>query len=339
MPGDQNSIIQLSVGADAQGQRLDRFIAGTVHELSRQRVKGLIKAGKVQVNSETCSDGNCKLRQGQIVSVDLPPPEPAGIVAEPIPLSIVHEDDDIIVVDKPAGLVTHPAPGHARGTLVNALLAYAAGRLSGIGGVLRPGIVHRLDKDTSGLIVVAKNDRAHQGLAAQFAAHGSDGRMRRIYVALTWGAFDRPRGTVAAALGRSTTNRRKVAIVPEERGRHAVTHYRVEKEYSLENGAAISCLRLQLETGRTHQIRAHMTSIGHPLVGDKTYGAGFKSSAANLSERARSALTALDRQALHAAVLEFEHPRSSTRLAFESPLPNDLADLVAALEESQSTGD
>jgi len=332
MSSDQNAIIQLAVSIEQAGTRLDRFIAGAVEDLSRQRVKNLIKAGVVQIDGHACTSVNYKLREGQIVSLDLPPPQPAGISAESIPLNIVYEDRDVIVVDKPAGLVTHPAPGHTRGTLVNALLAHAGADLSGIGGVTRPGIVHRLDKDTSGLIVVAKNDRAHKGLAAQFAAHGTDGRMQRVYIALTWGRFDRPRGMIDAPLGRSTTNRRKIAIVPAEKGRRATTHYRVEKEFSFPDGAIVSLLRLQLETGRTHQIRVHMTSVGHPLLGDTLYGAGFKSSSANLPQQAEEALKTLNRQALHAAVLEFEHPCSKEALRFESHLPDDIVNLLGALE-------
>ncbi|MEO1608060.1 MAG: RluA family pseudouridine synthase [Pseudomonadota bacterium] len=332
MSGDRTDIIQLIVGAEASGSRLDKFVAAAVSELSRQRVQGLIKAGNVMVDGDPCLDAKCKVRENQKVSVALPPLEPAGIMAEAIPLNIVYEDDDVIVVDKPAGLVTHPAPGHTGGTLVNALLAHAGKSLSGIGGVARPGIVHRLDKDTSGLIVIAKNDYAHKHLAQQFAAHGSDGRMQRIYSAFTWGGFDRPRGTVDAPLGRSTTNRRKIKIVSGAYGRHAVSHYWVQKQYAFASGVTVSQLRLQLETGRTHQIRVHMASIGHPLLGDMTYGMGFKSSAVNLPERSADALDALGRQALHAVILAFQHPRSGDVMHFESPLPSDLASLAAALE-------
>jgi 23S rRNA pseudouridine1911/1915/1917 synthase len=234
----------------------------------------------------------------------------------------------------------HPGPGHASGTLVNALIAHCGESLSGIGGVRRPGIVHRLDKDTTGLLVVAKTDRAHAGLSEQFASHGADGRMARRYQAIVWGGLQRPRGTIEAPLARSTANRTKIAVVGEGAGRHATTHYRVLATYApaateARAGARppplASLLELTLETGRTHQIRVHLAHIGHPLLGDPTYGAGFKASARNLSADAQAALTALGRQALHAAELAFVHPITRKRLAFKSPLPPDLARLADAL--------
>jgi 23S rRNA pseudouridine1911/1915/1917 synthase len=231
----------------------------------------------------------------------------------------------------------HPGPGHAGGTLVNALIAHCGTSLSGIGGVMRPGIVHRLDKDTSGLLVVAKTDRAHRGLAEQFAAHGADGRLERSYLALVWGVPERKRGRIDAALARSSSNRTKIAVVGAPAGRAAVTRYEVLATYP--RGAArpsASLVKLDLETGRTHQIRVHLAHIGHPVLGDMTYGAGFKASARRLGREAQAALTALGRQALHAAVLAFVHPVSGKRLRFESPLPPDIARLEAALRQPQA---
>jgi 23S rRNA pseudouridine1911/1915/1917 synthase len=248
-------------------------------------------------------------------------------------LAIVYEDRDLIVVDKPKGLAVHPGPGHASGTLVNALIAHCGASLSGIGGVRRPGIVHRIDKDTTGLLVVAKTDRAHQGLAEQFAAHGTDGRLRRGYRAIVWGVPGRPRGTIEAHLARSAANRTRIAVVRAESssGRRAVTHYEVLERFGAPARPVASLLRLVLETGRTHQVRVHLAHIGHPLLGDPSYGAGHKASARRLGAPARAALAALGRQALHATELAFVHPVSSRRLAFESPLPPDMAQLVAAL--------
>jgi 23S rRNA pseudouridine1911/1915/1917 synthase len=245
-------------------------------------------------------------------------------------LRIVYEDDDLIVIDKPAGLVVHPAAGHDSGTLVNALIAHCGDSLSGIGGVKRPGIVHRLDKDTSGLLVIAKNDRAHQGLAAQFADHGRSGPLERAYLALVWGIPERQRGTVEAPLARSQHNREKIAVVGEERGRYAITHYELIEALPAAEPVA-SLVRCELETGRTHQIRVHMAHIGHPLLGDLVYGAGYKTKANRLTQARQAALKALGRQALHAAVLGFEHPRTGAFLRFESPLPADMTALLESL--------
>jgi len=317
------------------GGRVDRELAeaGQHHALSRSRIKELILAGHLAVDGQPCRDPARKIAAGQHLALALPEPEPAEPAPEAIPLAIAYEDADLIVVDKPAGMVVHPAAGHAGGTLVNALLAHCAGTLSGIGGVLRPGIVHRLDKDTSGLLVVAKNDRAHRHLAAQFADHGRSGPLEREYRAIGWGVPSRPHGTIDANLQRSEQNREKIAVVPQSRGRHAVTHYEVLEH--LPGGHPVaSLLACQLETGRTHQIRVHLASLGHPLLGDMLYGSGFLTKAGLLSPAAAGALTALGRQALHAAVLGFEHPRTGEHLRFESPLPADFAELLAALRQS-----
>lgn len=319
---------RLVVDDEDAGKRLDRYLSKAIDDLSRQRLKAFILDGKVAINGEMRSDPAYKVRSGSEISVEVPAavaPEPAG---EKIPLTIVFEDAHLIVVDKPAGLVTHPAPGHETGTLVNALIFHCGDELSGIGGVKRPGIVHRLDKDTSGLLVVAKTDLAHQGLSAQFQAHGADGLLQREYLALVWGAFDRPAGFIDARLERSPVNRRKMAVARGNFGRHSVTHYVVETAFELPKGGYVSQLRLQLETGRTHQIRVHMASIGHPLLGDRSYGAGFKASESGLPETAQAALAALARQALHATILGFQHPASREMLRFESPMPADMRALV-----------
>jgi 23S rRNA pseudouridine1911/1915/1917 synthase len=246
--------------------------------------------------------------------------EPAG---EDIALDIVYEDDDIIVIDKPKGLVVHPAAGHETGTLVNALIAHCGASLSGIGGVKRPGIVHRLDKDTTGLMVAAKNDRAHQSLTEQFADHGRTGAMRRGYMAFVWGVPNRQRGTVDAPIDRHPHAREKMAV--RDSGREAVTHWEIHESFSGRDGKPVAALlACQLETGRTHQIRVHLAHIGHPLMGDAVYGPHFKTKASHLAPKSRAALAALDRQALHAYLLVLEHPKTAEILHWESPLPEDL---------------
>jgi 23S rRNA pseudouridine1911/1915/1917 synthase len=272
------------------------------------------------------------VKAGETFQVRVPPPEPAAPEAQAIPLAVVYEDAHLIVIDKPKGLTVHPGPGHASGTLVNALIAHCGASLSGIGGVKRPGIVHRLDKDTTGLLVAAKTDQAHRGLSEQFAAHGTDGRLERGYRAIAWGAPERPRGIIDAALARSNANRTKIAVVAEPRGRRAVTRYEVLERFRAGGRSPVaSLLRLVLETGRTHQVRVHLAHMGHPLLGDATYGAGFRASARKLPPAAQAALAGLGRQALHAAELTFVHPVTGKRLAFASPLPPDMAELVAAL--------
>ncbi len=297
--------------------------------MSRARFQALIAEGAVTVEGATVTEPRHKVKPGQMLRVVLPEPAAAEPLPEPMALPIVYEDKDVIVIDKPPGLVVHPGAGNESGTLVNALIAHCGESLSGIGGVKRPGIVHRLDKDTSGLLVVAKNDRAHHGLSEQFAAHGRDGRLERSYLAIVWGVPERRQGTVVAALGRSSANRQKMAVSKSAGAREAVTHYEVLESFG--HPPVASLIRCQLETGRTHQIRVHMAHLGHPLLGDKVYGAGFRTSARKLSGDAQEALDALNRQALHAVTLGFEHPRTAKALRFEADLPEDFAGLLTAL--------
>jgi len=311
--------------------RLDRVAARAWSDLSRSRLQALIRDGCVTVDGAIVRDPAARVGTGARIGLAVPPAAPAEPEGEAIALAVVHEDDDLIVIDKPPGLVVHPAAGHERGTLVNALIAHCGDSLSGVGGVRRPGIVHRLDKDTSGLMVVAKNDRAHHRLAAQFADHGRSGPLERAYLALVWGVPEPRRGRVVTDLGRSSQNREKMAVLAKGRGREAITHYQVEEVFRPGAEPLASLVRCMLETGRTHQIRVHMAHLGHPLVGDAVYGSGFKTKANRLPETSRQALADLGRQALHAAVLGFEHPSSGLPLRFESALPSDMAKLVEAL--------
>ncbi|MEX1059802.1 MAG: RluA family pseudouridine synthase, partial [Methyloceanibacter sp.] len=332
-PSKAHPLKQLHAEADAShaGVRLDRFLSECLPELSRTRVQSLIKEGHVSSGRATIVDVKYRVKPGDRFALSLPhaaPPEPSG---EAIPLNVVYEDDSLIVIDKPAGLVVHPGAGHAAGTLVNALIAHCGTSLSGIGGVARPGIVHRLDKDTSGLMVVAKTDQAHRALAAQFADHGRTGELERGYLALVWGAPSRPYGTIDAAIGRHPTSRTKMAVLPGK-GRKAVTHWRVIETFGRKDAPIASLIECTLETGRTHQVRVHLAHIGHPLIGDPLYGQGFKSKLRKLPEPLSGKL-ALDRQALHAARLAFAHPATSTLLKFNSPLPADLAEIVEAFKE------
>ncbi|MAX01172.1 MAG: RluA family pseudouridine synthase [Sphingomonas sp.] len=309
------STIEARIADDAHGWRLDRALAQALPSLSRERLKALIAKGNVlDPRGVPVRNASQKTSAGDVFCVAIPAPEPAHNIAEAIPLRIVYEDEHLIVIDKPVGMVVHPAAGNPDGTLVNALLHHCAGQLSGIGGVARPGIVHRIDKDTSGLIVAAKHDRAHEGLARQFKAHSID----RRYLAIVAGLPTQGEGTVEAALGRSPANRKKVAIVSG--GKHAVTHYRLVEP--LKEAALVEC---RLETGRTHQVRVHMASIGHPLLGDQTYGRPRPAH--------RPILETLDfrRQALHAARLGFIHPINGSALSFDSQMPRDMRELLAKL--------
>jgi 23S rRNA pseudouridine1911/1915/1917 synthase len=323
------------VGEAEAGERLDRVLAAHVTALSRTRLKALVLAGRVAVGGRTIRDPGHYVNAGDRLTVAVPPPEEAEPRAEPIPLAIVHEDEDLIVIDKPSGLVVHPAAGNRTGTLVNALIAHCGASLSGIGGVKRPGIVHRLDKDTTGLMVIAKNDRAHQALAAQFADHGRTGPLERGYLAFVWGVPDRPHGTIDKPLGRHPQARERMAVRPN--GRTAVTHWEVLERYMGTDGKPVaSLLACRLETGRTHQIRVHLAAVGHPLLGDEVYGAGFRTKAARLPDAARAALQALGRQALHAYLLGVEHPISGEHLVWRSALPADLDVLRRSLRGTNS---
>jgi 23S rRNA pseudouridine1911/1915/1917 synthase len=313
-----------------ESARLDQALARAFPEISRSRFQALIAEGHVAVEGAVANDRGQKIKTGARITVSIPEPSSATPEAEAIPLKVLFEDKDIIVIDKPAGLTVHPGAGQDSGTLVNALLAHCGESLSGVGGVKRPGIVHRLDKDTSGVMVVAKNDAAHKHLSEQFASHGRDGRLERTYLAFVWGAPSRPSGTISAPLARSTTNRKKIAVSKGTQAREAITHFKTLKSFG--NPPRVSLLSCQLETGRTHQIRVHMAHIGHPLLGDKTYGSGFASSSRALPPTAQTALNALNRQALHAASLGFEHPRTGKAMHFESPLPPELQRLKDVLD-------
>src|SRR5215813_10347563 len=306
--------LALDVGSADAGQRLDRFLAAKLPHISRSRLQALVRMGEVCRSRIVVSSLSVKVKLGETYEVNVPAAEPLQIAAEAIPLNVVYEDAHLIVIDKPKGLAVHPGPGHASGTLVNALIAHCGSSLSGIGGVQRPGIVHRLDKDTTGLLVVAKTDAAHAGLARQFAAHGADGKLERSYLALVWGMPERKHASIAAPLARSSANRTKIMVASQGLGRHAVTHYTVLETYGAPNKPVTSLLQLTLETGRTHQIRVHLAHIGHPLLGDMTYGSGFKASARKLSPRGQAALATLGRQALHAGELGFVHPVTGKRL-------------------------
>jgi 23S rRNA pseudouridine1911/1915/1917 synthase len=332
MIGGASEQHELTADARDARQRLDKFLAGRLAHLSRSRLQALIKAGHVARAGATLSEPGMRVNEGDTISVIVPPPEPAVPRPEAIALHIVFEDADLVVVDKPAGLIVHPGAGAPAGTLVNALIAHCGDSLSGIGGVKRPGIVHRLDKDTSGLLVAAKNDAAHRGLARQFASHGRDGGLERAYLALVWGVPERRQGTISAPLARSTANRLKRAVTARG-GKEAVTRYKVLRAF----GDAAALVECRLETGRTHQIRVHMAHIGHPLMGDMVYGAGFKTRASKLSQKARAALDALGRQALHAALLGFIHPATGEPLRFEAPPPADMQALIDALGQQRQT--
>ncbi|SDG92162.1 RluA family pseudouridine synthase [Roseospirillum parvum] len=312
----------LIAGAEAAGARLDKWLAEACPELSRARLAGLIRDGRVSVGGQTITEPKHRIKPGLPVSLEVPPPAPAEAAPQALPLSVVYEDEALIIIDKPAGLVVHPAPGNPDHTLVNALLAHCGDSLSGIGGTRRPGIVHRLDKETSGLLVVAKTDRAHLHLAEQFAAHSAG----RTYQALVWGVPKAPSGRLDTLIGRSPSNRTKMAVV-RLNGRRAVTNWTVERTWPL-----VSLLTCRLETGRTHQIRVHLAHLGHPVVGDPLYGRGHASKARGLPEDAR--LMPLSRQLLHAWRLEITHPYSQERMVFQSETPPDFKQFQGALGPS-----
>ncbi len=335
--------LTFKVHPDYAGVRLDKWLSDAAGGPSRSRLKALIESGAVSRNGTAFTDASWKIRDGEIYAIAAPPLEPASPVGEPIALDVIYEDDDLIVINKPAGLVVHPAAGNWSGTLVNALIAHCGASLSGIGGVARPGIVHRLDKDTSGLLVAAKHDAAHSKLSQDFSKHS----IERVYDAIAIGAPRPALGVIDAPLARATGDRKKMAVVAPDNERpdqrRAVTHYRIRETYGrgrakLAGDALASLIECRLETGRTHQIRVHLASIGHPLVGDPGYGRGPGLSGLRpgdeAADHALAALAAFRRQALHARVLGFEHPVSGAALHFEAPPPGDfrrLQDALAAL--------
>lgn len=304
---------RLEVAEAAAGDRLDTHVAERIPELSRTRVAQLVGDGRIRLNGAEARKSE-RLEAGDIIEVEVPDPEPSEVAAEDIPLDVIFEDGDLLVINKPPGLVVHPAPGHRTGTLVNALLHHVDD-LSGIGGVKRPGIVHRLDKDTSGLLIVAKHDRAHRRLSAALKRR----EIHRIYLAACWGHLDEDRLSVEAPVGRSSRNRKRMAVV--ESGRRALTHFE-----RVERWVAADLVRARLETGRTHQIRVHLAHIGHPVVGDRQYGAGGARGISGPGHSwARELERRVSRQFLHAHRLEFGHPVTAEPLAFEAPLPPALA--------------
>lgn len=316
-------VLTHTVAEDEAGDRLDRLIASAFPALSRTRAKTLIEDGAVLAGGETITDPSHRVKQEVEVIVTVPKPRLAHVKPEKIPLDIRFEDDDVLVLVKPAGLVVHPAPGHHSGTLVNALLAHCGDSLSGIGGVRRPGIVHRIDKDTSGLLIIAKNDAAHTALAAQFEKHTID----RVYSAVVWGVPGSLNGVFEGNIGRNPRDRKKMAVVPISRGKPALTRYCVVRQFGL-HAAQIEC---ELETGRTHQIRVHCTHFGHPLIGDPVYGRVSSARRERLTEDAANYVKNFRRQALHASVIGFEHPTSRERIRIECDLPNDIKSLIEIL--------
>jgi len=325
----------LTIAAESAGARLDRLIAAECQDLSRSRAISLIKEGHVRLDGRTIVEPDYRVKPDEVFEISVPEPEAAELEPETIPLDILHEDKALIVIDKPAGLVVHPGAGNWTGTLVNALIAHCGDSLSGIGGVRRPGIVHRLDKDTSGVLVVAKTDEAHRGLSAQFADHGRKGALQREYVALVWGKPRPLKGEIDAAIGRHPNHRLKMAAGRRD-GKYALTAYQVKQSLpeseKTDDDVTASLLQCDLKTGRTHQIRVHLASIGHPIIGDDLYGSGYRSKIRTLHEHAQSAILNLSRQALHATVLGFIHPVNQKFLRFQSDLPADMRNVVNALK-------
>lgn len=313
-------LIELIYPTDEPPERLDVFIARQEPELTRSAVQRLVEAGRITVNGAPARP-SLKLKGGERIVIEIPPPLPAVPVAEQIPLEILYEDADLIVVNKPAGMSVHPGAGRSEGTLVNALLGHCTD-LSGIGGEVRPGIVHRIDKDTTGVLVAAKNDRAHQGLAHQFKEHS----IKRVYLALVYGAPKADKGSIDTEIGRHPTDRKRMSGAAR-RGRRAVTHWKVTGRYG-----QVSALELRLETGRTHQIRVHLSEAGHPLLGDPVYGSSGRLPGLK-DTRLRALVKGLGRQALHARTLGFIHPVSGEYLEFSAPLPEDMQGIVEYLEK------
>jgi 23S rRNA pseudouridine1911/1915/1917 synthase len=315
------------------GKRLDQWLnEATPFALSRTRIKQLIQGGHVVLNDEVVTEAKRKVTTGDVARLHLPDLADPDPLPENIALDVLHEDSDLIVINKPSGLVVHPGAGNASGTLVNALLHHCGDSLSGIGGVKRPGIVHRLDKETSGVMVVAKHDTAHKHLSAQFADHGRAGSLRRVYRALIWGAPNAAHVTIKTFLGRSSSDRTKQAVVSDNQpdARHAVTHCEMIARFGSRDGSdhVASLVDCSLETGRTHQIRVHMAHIGHPLIGDHIYGGGYRTKANILPGCLSDAVGAFRRQALHARLLAFEHPGTGEVMDFTAPEPDDMQALI-----------
>ncbi len=318
-----------AVAAENQaGQRLDRFLADAHADMSRSRLRQLIDAGAVTRGGETIRDPNHRVKPGEIYLIVVPPPVPAAPLGQNIPLIVVYEDNDLIVIDKPAGLVVHPAAGNLDGTLVNALIAHCGGSLAGVGGVARPGIVHRLDKDTSGLLIAAKNERAMKSLAKQFANH----TIERAYHAVVWGSPRLGDGMIETQIGRNPFDRKRMGVL-RAGGKEARTRYRVVERFGSATRPFASLIECRLETGRTHQIRVHLTHLGHPLIGDASYGRSRQAPRAKTASEAAAyeATQNFPRQALHAYLLGFQHPSLHKTLRFESKWPADLSSLIAAL--------
>lgn len=318
----ESTRIEIAIAETGGGERIDRALAAARPELSRSRIKALIEQGHLKSGGRTIKEPSQRVKPGQVFVLEIPAPTPAQPQGQAIDLSIVYEDDDLIVIDKPAGMVVHPAPGNPDNTLVNALIAHCGASLSGIGGERRPGIVHRIDKDTSGLLVAAKNDAAHQALSNAFAAHD----IERAYLCLVWGVPAPASGEITGNIGRHPVDRKRMAVVAKG-GKPAVTRYRVLKRFGL--GAAL--VECRLLTGRTHQIRVHMAKIGHPLIGDPVYGKPTPARRARLSPAARAAAEAFPRQALHATLLGFDHPRTGEHLVWQSESPADFRRLERSL--------
>jgi 23S rRNA pseudouridine1911/1915/1917 synthase len=320
-----DSAISHTVSEEQEGERFDRLLARSQPKLSRSRIQALIKEGCTSVDGETITNPSYRVKHGQQLLAIVPPVRPTTVIAQVIPLVIPFEDNDLLIVDKPAGIAVHPAPGTPDSTLVNALLAHCGDSLSGIGGERRPGIVHRLDKGTSGLIVVAKNDTAHAALSAQFQARD----VERSYAAVVWGTPSPRDGEIVSNIGRSSRDRKKMAVVSPPKGRNAITRYRTERAFD----SGESLLECRLGTGRTHQIRVHMTDLGHALIGDQTYGRNTNARLKRLSAKQAETIQRFPRQALHAQLLGFIHPTRHVPLRFKSALPYDMIELIGTLED------
>ncbi|MBY0408313.1 MAG: RluA family pseudouridine synthase [Rickettsiales bacterium] len=328
-----SEIHSIVVSEEASGQRLDKYLSQTLPEMSRSRLQGLIAQGALTHKGEAITDANAKVKAGSVYILAIPEAIASHIAPEDIALDVIFEDEHLLVINKPARLTVHPAPGHADGTLVNALLAHCGASLSGIGGVARPGIVHRIDKDTSGLLVVAKHDAAHNHLSAQLSDHS----LKRTYRAIVWGEPKALSGTITGNIGRSTANRQRMAVV-KSGGKEAVTHYKVLEKFQpagikIPMAALVEC---NLETGRTHQIRVHFTHIGHPLLGDPAYGPSTATQMKQniykpLSDAARETIMGFQRQALHALKLGLIHPATGEEMHFSCPMPADMEKLITAL--------